>query len=86
MAAGPRRESRTICLPIDEEEYKRIVVTPLAFQAWVERSIVEMSELLPEWICDGFEVKDRRRSKKQNLIIRRICMTNHGAFGYRLSC
>ncbi len=85
LAEGPRRESRTICLPIDEEEYRRIVETPVAFRAWVERSIAEMPELFPEWICDGFELKDRRRSKKQNLIIRRICMTNRQTWSIRPS-
>jgi len=85
LAEGPHRESRTMCLPVDEEEYRRIVETPKAFRDWLEQAIADMPELFPERIREGFELKDHRRSKKRDLIIRRICLTDGTAWSVRPS-
>lgn len=48
LAEKPRRECRTICLPVFEDEYRRIVDDAQQFRTWMEGSWAEWPELFPE--------------------------------------
>lgn len=89
MAAGlaekPHRESRTICLPVSEDEYRRIVDAPEQFRRWIENARAEMPELFPEKISDGFQLKDCRRSTKLGLKLRRIELRDATSWSVRPS-
>ena len=85
LAVGPHRMSRTIRLPILEDEYHGIVDPPHLFRVWLPQSVRGTPELLPGTISEGFPLKDRRRSSKVDVWLRRIRLRDgyHGAFALR---
>ena len=85
LADGPHRVSRTICLPIPEDEYRRIVDQPQPFREWLTQSVREMPELFPEIISEGFQLKDRRRSSKVDVWLRRIRLRDGTSWSIRPS-
>ncbi len=66
------RKSRTVCLPIEKEEYISIVEDSVPFRNYLKEMIEKHKELFPEGIEEGYLMKDIRSSKKLGLKIRRI--------------
>jgi hypothetical protein len=66
------RRCSTICLPFDQALYPAVVADPAAFRHAVGRFFREMPELFPDGFADGFLLKDRRRSRKLGLLLRRV--------------
>lgn len=89
MAAGlaekPHRECRTICLPVSEDEYRRIVDDSVLFRQWIENTLAKSPELFPETISGGFHLKDRRMSAKLDVILRRIELCDATSWSIRPS-
>jgi len=82
---SPTRISRTICLPIGEEEYRSIVATPQSFRSWLWACFERFPELFPEKFAKGFELADRRTAKKLQLPLRRIQLRDGARFTIRPS-
>ena len=75
MAEESRRLPRgcsTICLPIDKDDYERIVSSAEDFRAWLDGCFRETPELFPEAFASGYALKDSRISKKTGLALRRV--------------
>jgi hypothetical protein len=85
--ASPRgpRGSRTICLPIAEQEYQQTVEDPIAFRAWLDHHYRQSPELFPLRFEQGYVLKDSRSSCKLPLRLRRIELREHGSFSIRPS-
>lgn len=80
---GPTVNCRTICLPVSEEHYARIVPQAARFRQWLEESYRQMPELFPPLFTEGFEMKDSRTSRKQDLRMRRIRLRDGTAWSVR---
>lgn len=77
LAAKP---SRRIVLPIDRDQYPRVVQDAGAFRQWVACSQAHYPELFPEEIADGYSLHDIRPSQKLPAVrIRRIRLHRSGA-------
>jgi len=64
---------RTICLPVEETYYEKIVEDANLFRQELDKLIKRYPELFPPEIGSGYRMKDIRFSKKlENLCIRRI--------------
>jgi hypothetical protein len=85
LAARSSRGHRTLCLPIAEEAYSQIVQDPGAFRRWIEDCFRESPEVFPANFAQGFELKDGRRSVKQDLPIRRLLTKDKTAYSVRPS-
>jgi hypothetical protein len=90
MANGLAAESssgsiRTICLPIGEGEYRQIVDDSTRFRRLVDRCYEEAPELFPEGFEKGYELKDRRESRKTGLRIRRVELRDGTSYSIRPS-
>lgn len=89
MATVVRRKPRgcsTICLPIDQQDYGRIVEDPRAFRAALDALYVRMPELFPPAFAQGYRLKDSRHSRKLGLRLRRItCNATGQSFTIRPS-
>lgn len=85
LADQPATVCRTICLPITEGQYARIVSDAREFRDWLEQSFRQAPELFPDAFGQGFEMKDARFSQKQNLWIRRIRLRDGTAWSIRPS-
>lgn len=83
--AGAGSPCRTICLPITEELYAEIIADPKLFRQWLDRSFQQIPEVFPERFAQGYGMKDRRASGKQNLSIRRIELRDGTAWSIRPS-
>jgi hypothetical protein len=79
------RLSRTICLPVSEEQYRQIVNEPALFREFLAASWAEMAELFPAGFEAGYEMKDCRMSRKMQLPLRRIELRNGVAYTVRPS-
>jgi len=66
------RRCSTICLPFDQARYPEVVAEPKAFRLALARFFREMPELFPEGFARGYLLKDRRRSRKLGLLLRRV--------------
>jgi hypothetical protein len=66
------RRCSTICLPFDQTLYPEVVTDPHAFRLALARFFREMPELFPDGFAWGYRLKDRRRSRKLGLLLRRI--------------
>src|SRR5215207_7266054 len=66
------RRCSTICLPFDQALYPELVADPEAFRRALARFFRRMPELFPEGFAQGYRMKDRRRSRKLGLPLRRI--------------
>jgi len=76
---------RTICLPIGEPEYRQIADNSEEFRRLVDHCYQQMPELFPEGFEKGYELKDRRESRKTGLTIRRIELRDGTAYSVRPS-
>jgi hypothetical protein len=66
------RRCSTICLPFDQALYPGLVADPAAFRAALAGFYRRMPELFPEGFAHGYRLKDRRRSRKLGLCLRRL--------------
>jgi hypothetical protein len=85
IATRLSRGHRTICLPISEETYRQIVDDPQLFRRTLDECFRQMPELFPTNFAEGYQLKDGRRSAKQNLRIRRIVLNDGIAYSVRPS-
>jgi hypothetical protein len=66
------RRCSTICLPFDQALYDEAVADPAAFRRALAGFFREMPELFPDGFARGYRLKDRRRSRKLGLLLRRL--------------
>jgi hypothetical protein len=66
------RRCSTICLPFDQAAYDQTVADPAAFRRDLARFFRDMPELFPDGFARGYRLKDRRRSRKLGLVVRRL--------------
>jgi hypothetical protein len=85
IATRASRGHRTICLPIAEEVYARIVNDPAEFRRSIDDWFRSMPELFPANFGQGYQLKDDRMSAKQRLRIRRIVLKDGTAYSIRPS-
>jgi hypothetical protein len=50
--------SKRICLPIEQEEYNRILCNPTAFRQFLDPQIAQYPELFPRTIAQGYTLHD----------------------------
>jgi hypothetical protein len=84
-ATRSSRGHRTICLPISEETYSRIVNDPIEFRRAIDDWFRRAPELFPANFARGYELKDDRMSAKRGLLIRRILVKGGAAYSIRPS-
>ena len=84
-ATRSSRGHRTICLPIEEEDYLRIVNDAKAFRLRVDDCFSQYPELFPANFALGYELKDGRMSIKQEILLRRILLKDGSAYSIRPS-
>ena len=80
-----RKDNRSICLSFSEEDYSKIVRDTSLFRKELDWSFEETPELFPEGFAQGYQLKDIRESKKQELPIRRILLRNGESYSIRPS-
>lgn len=90
MADGPANRSPargrfTICLPVEEAHYAALIDDSERFRAWVTDAFAQSPELFPEGFAAGFQLKDRRCSRKQQLAVRRIQLRDGTVYSIRPS-
>ena len=85
LATRSPRGHRTLCLPISEETYSRIVNDPGAFRRTVDDCFRQTPESFPPNFARGYELKDDRTSAKQEILIRRILLKDGAAYSIRPS-
>jgi hypothetical protein len=85
LATRSSRGHRTICLPIAEETYRQIVGSPSEFRRAIDDCFRQRPELFPADVAHGYQLKDKRRSAKQGLLIRRIVTSDGTAYSIRPS-
>ncbi len=85
FATRSSRGHRTLCLPIAEESYRRIVGAPGEFRRTIDDCFRRMPELFPADFAHGYQLKDDRMSAKQGLLIRRIVTRDGTAYSIRPS-
>ncbi|MGB7214505.1 MAG: hypothetical protein WBE98_05630 [Gammaproteobacteria bacterium] len=89
MANGLATESsgsiRTICLPIGEEEYQRMIDDAPQFRGLLDCCYDQMPELFPKNFSQGYELKDCRVSAKTQVKIRRIELRDGTSYSVRPS-
>lgn len=66
------RRCSTLCLPFDQALYPHLVADPAAFRQALTDFFRASPELFPEGFAGGFRLKDRRRSRKLGLWLRRV--------------
>src|SRR5579872_442833 len=66
------RRCSTICLPVDQDTYRRLVDDPRRFRCWLDPSFRDGPELFPKDFVRGYRLKDDRTSRKTGLRLRRI--------------
>ncbi len=82
-ATRSSRGHRTLCLPIAEGAYRRIVHDPREFRRTLDDVFRQMPEVFPPGFARGYELKDDRMSAKQGLPIRRILLKDGTAYSIR---
>src|SRR5512135_540392 len=85
LATRASRGHRTICLPITEDAYLRIVEDPRQFRGVIDEWYRRMPELFPPNFAMGYQLKDDRVSAKQGLLIRRILLRDQTSYSIRPS-
>src|SRR4051812_6527522 len=85
LATRSSRGHRTLCLPIAEDAYRRIVAVPGEFRRTIDDCFRHWPELFPAGFDRGYQLKDRRMSAKRGLPIRRIVTTDGVAYSVRPS-
>lgn len=81
----PKRPNRTICLPIEKDQYEQAVKEPRRFRELLNDCFARTPELFPEDFAEGFRFKDARTSKKTGLMIRRIQLNDGTCYSIRPS-
>lgn len=66
------RGAKTICIPISEDEYQRVIDDPQKFRKVLDRLNNEMPDIFPRRFSQGYLMKDDRTSNKAGVKIRRI--------------
>ncbi len=66
------RKSRVIRLPIEQNEYSKIVNSSHAFRCWLDGNHAQYPELFPDRFSSGYLMKDSLVSEKIGLVLRRI--------------
>lgn len=66
------RCSSTICLPIDQDAYQQLIDDPGRFRRWLDAAFRDSPELFPRAFAKGYRLKDRRRSARIGLALRRV--------------
>lgn len=66
------RRCSTVCLPFDQSSYDETVSDPAAFRRALDGLYRRAPELFPEGFASGYRLKDRRRSRKLGLTLRRV--------------
>jgi hypothetical protein len=84
-ATRASRGHRTICLPITEDAYLRIINDPQEFRRALDSAFKQAPELFPNDFARGYQLKDGRMSAKQRLPIRRIALRDGTAYSIRPS-
>jgi hypothetical protein len=84
-ATRSSRGHRTICVPISEELYTQIVNDPQEFRRTLDECFRQHPELFPRNFAEGYQLKDYRRSAKQEVPIRRIVLNDGVAYSVRPS-
>ena len=79
-ATRSSRGHRTICLPLSEHAYSRIIDDPAAFRRALDDYFQGMPELFPVNFALGYRLKDDRRSAKREVLIRRIVLRDGTAY------
>jgi hypothetical protein len=70
MANGlARRKCCTICLPIGEDEYRKIMESWPLVRKWIQRQLQAAPELFPADFAQGFRQKDSRCPRKMDVRI-----------------
>jgi hypothetical protein len=66
--------SKRICLPIEQEEYNRILCNPTAFRQFLDPQIAQYPELFPRTIAQGYTLHDTLPPSKKmpDVRLRRI--------------
>jgi hypothetical protein len=85
LATRASRGYRTLCLPIAEETYRRVVADPAEFRREIDDCFRRMPELFPAKFADGYQLKDDRTSSKQEVPIRRIITRDRTSYSIRPS-
>jgi hypothetical protein len=85
LATRASRGHRTICLPIAEETYRRIVRIPREFRRAIDDHFHQGPELFPANFGHGYRLKDDRMSVKQGILIRRLVLRDGTAYSVRPS-
>jgi hypothetical protein len=85
LATRASRGHRTLCLPIAEETYRRIVLAPDEFRHTIDKCFRQSPELFPANFARGYQLKDDRISAKRGLLIRRIVTRDGAAYSVRPS-
>jgi hypothetical protein len=84
-ATRAARGQRTICLPITEDAYARIIDDPRAFRRALDETYRGAPELFPHDFGLGYQLKDGRMSAKLRIRIRRILLRDGTAYSIRPS-
>jgi hypothetical protein len=84
-ATRASRGQRTICLPIAEDVYARIVNDSQEFRRTLDEAFRRAPELFPNDFGSGYQIKDGRMSAKQGIRIRRIVLRDGTAYSVRPS-
>ena len=68
------KRSKRICLPIEREEYERILLDKDAFRVYLDMQIAQHPELFPSTIQQGYKLHDTLPSSKKmpDIRLRRI--------------
>lgn len=87
MTVSQQRKPRgcsTICLPIDQPLYEKVVASPELFRQTLDRFFQDLPELFPEAFAKGYTLKDDRVSAKLGVRLRRIqCKATAQSFSIR---
>jgi hypothetical protein len=84
-ATRSSRGRRTICLPIAEDAYARIINDSREFRRTLDDAFRQAPELFPDDFAFGYQIKDGRQSAKPHVRIRRIVLRDGTAYSIRPS-
>ena len=84
-ATRASRGQRTLCLPIAEDAYARIINNSQEFRRTLDETFRRAPELFPNDFALGYQLKDDRVSAKQRIRIRRIILRDGTAYSIRPS-